>query len=63
MSSFKIGIIGAGYIARKHLEVIKKINGLQPVSITSRTYSKAVKIAEDFNGNCNLASYIWSKNK
>ena len=49
MSSFKLGIIGAGYIARKHLEVIKKINGLQAVSITSRTYSKAAKIAKDFN--------------
>ena len=49
MSSFKIGIIGAGYIARKHLEVIKKINGLKPISITSRTYSKAEKTAKDFN--------------
>ena len=49
MSSFKIGIIGAGYVAIKHLEVIKKIKGLKVIAITSRTYKKAEKIAQDFN--------------
>ena len=48
MSSFKLAVIGAGYIAEKHLEVINKINGLKVVSITSRTYSKSFNIAKKY---------------
>ena len=48
MSSFKLAVIGAGYIAEKHLEVINKINSLNVVSITSRTYSKSFKIAKKY---------------
>ena len=51
MSSLRLGIIGAGYIAKKHLEVIKKIKGLKVTSITSRTYKKAKVLATDYNIN------------
>ena len=43
MSDIRIGIIGAGYIASKHLEVIDQIKGLKVIGITSRTLSKAKK--------------------
>jgi len=48
MSNLKLGIIGAGYIAEKHLEVISKIRRLKVVGITSRTFSKAKKLANKF---------------
>ena len=44
MYNLKLGIIGAGYIAEKHLEVISKIRGLKVVGITSRTIIKAKKL-------------------
>ena len=46
-----LGIIGAGYIAEKHLEVINKITSLEVVAITSRTNSKAKKLAKNFSIN------------
>ena len=48
MSNLKLGIIGAGYIAEKHLEVISKIRRLKVVGITSRTIFKAKKLASKF---------------
>ena len=48
MSSFRLAVIGAGYIAEKHLEVIKKINDLNVISITSRTYKKSYKLAKKY---------------
>ena len=54
MSELKLGIIGAGYIARKHLEVIRDINGLDTVAITSRTINKAEKLADEFNDYENI---------
>ena len=46
-----LGIIGAGYIAEKHLEVINKIKNLEVVAITSRTNTKAKKLAKKFSIN------------
>ena len=51
MSSLRLGIVGAGHIAKKHLEVVSKIKGLKVTSITSRTYKKAKFLAKDFNIN------------
>ena len=48
MSDLRLGIIGAGYIARKHLEVINDIKGLTVVAITSRSIRKAKKLSRDF---------------
>ena len=44
MSDLKIALIGAGYIAKKHLEVIKNIKGMKVIAITSRTKKKSRKI-------------------
>ena len=52
-----VGIIGAGSIARQHLKVINKISGFKLIAITSRTNSKAKKVAAKFkikNINKNL---------
>ena len=43
-----VGIIGAGSIARQHLKVINKISGFKLIAITSRTNSKAKKVAAKF---------------
>ena len=45
----KVGLVGAGGMARRHLEVMSAVQGLEPVGITSRTMSKAEKIASEFN--------------
>jgi len=49
MSNIKIGIIGAGNISKEHLEVLKFIDYVDIVGITSRTLSKAKKLAYNFN--------------
>jgi len=49
MSNLNIAIIGAGYIASKHLEVIKEIKGMKVTGITSRTFSKAIKLSKKYN--------------
>ena len=51
MSNLRLGIVGAGYIAKKHLEVIAKIRGLKVTSITSRTCEKAKVLAKKYNIN------------
>ena len=48
MSKLRIGVIGAGKIAREHIKVIKKIKDFSIVGITSRTTKKAKKIADEF---------------
>jgi predicted dehydrogenase len=44
----RIGIIGAGSICAKYLEIFEVIKQAQVVAITSRTRSKAEKIKKDF---------------
>ena len=41
MSDISLGIIGAGEIANEHLRVIKAINGVKVIGITSRTLSNS----------------------
>ena len=49
MSDIRLGIIGAGYIAKEHLKVIHIMDGVCAVGITSRTILKAKKLAKTFN--------------
>ena len=49
MTSYNVGIIGAGNIAIEHLKVINKIRSLKLYSIYSRTISKARKLALKYN--------------
>lgn len=44
----RVGLIGAGGIARKHLDVIRDIEGIEAVGITSRTQSKAEELAREY---------------
>ena len=44
----KVGIIGAGKIAREHLKAIKYIKNFSVSGITSRTHQKAFKLAKEF---------------
>lgn len=49
MKEINIGIIGAGWVTRKHLEVIRDISYIKVNGITSRTKSKAEELAKEFN--------------
>lgn len=44
----RIGLIGAGWIARKHLDVIKDIDWIEAVGVTSRTLSRAEELAREY---------------
>ena len=48
-SEIRLGIIGAGNITRRHLEVVNAIKGISAVGITSRTKKKSDVIASEFN--------------
>jgi predicted dehydrogenase len=48
MKKIRLGLIGAGWVANQHLEVIKEIEELQAVGITSRTRSKAEALANEY---------------
>lgn len=48
MRKIRLGIIGAGAIARKHLEVLRAISRVEVVGITSRTRAKAERLAAEF---------------
>ena len=48
MSKVKVGIIGAGTITRKHLDVIAEMDWIEAVGITSRTRSKAGHVAQEY---------------
>lgn len=47
--SIRIGVIGAGWVAQKHLEVIAANNRLKTAGIFSRTKLKAQQLANQFN--------------
>ena len=49
MSKIKLGIIGAGFISEKHLEVLSSFDNISIEAISSRTQSKAKKLAKKFN--------------
>ncbi len=48
MSDISLGIIGAGNIAKEHLKVIRAMDGVRAVGITSKTRSKAEELAISF---------------
>ena len=48
ISNIRLGVIGAGYIAKEHLKVIKAIDGVCALGITSRSISKAEELAKNF---------------
>ena len=48
MNMAKLGIIGAGVMAKQHLEIISAIEGVEAVAITSRTRSKAEALASEY---------------
>ncbi len=52
IESVRLGIIGAGNIAAKHLEVLQFIVGVKVVGIVSRTRSKAEELASRFHIPC-----------
>lgn len=49
MKKIRIGIIGAGWITRQHLQVIQNIRHIKVEGITSRTMEKARKLAHQFH--------------
>lgn len=49
MHKIRLGLIGAGSIARKHLEIIKNSESMDAAGITSRTILKAQQIANGYN--------------
>ena len=49
MSDIRVGIIGAGHIANEHLKVIKAMDSVRAVGITSRTLSKTEELAKTFH--------------
>ncbi len=48
MKSLKLGLIGAGGIARLHLDAMQKIDGLKAVGLTSRSLPAAKQLATDY---------------
>jgi len=48
MSDIRLGIIGAGNIAKEHLDVIRIMDGVSVKGITSRTKKKAKQIASKY---------------
>jgi len=49
MKKIRLGLIGAGWVARQHLEVIKAIEWIEACGITSRTKTKAQALASEFS--------------
>ena len=45
----RIGLIGAGWAAQKHLEVIQAMDGMEAVAVTSRTRARAEQLAGQFH--------------
>lgn len=61
MKKIRLGLIGAGTMAGRHLGVIRQIDWLEPAGITSRTMLKAQERAKEYNiGVCadNVQSLI-----
>src|SRR5688500_13578156 len=43
--TLKIGVVGAGWVAGRHLEVLQKLGGISLVGISNRTYARAEELA------------------
>ncbi|MFA4905588.1 MAG: Gfo/Idh/MocA family oxidoreductase [Candidatus Margulisiibacteriota bacterium] len=48
MKKVKLGLVGAGWVAKQHLEVIRVIGEVECVGITSRTKAKAEALARQY---------------
>ncbi len=48
MKKIRLGLIGAGWVARQHLESIKAVDWIETAGITSRTRSKAEQLASEY---------------
>jgi predicted dehydrogenase len=48
MEKVRVGLLGAGRIARQHLQVLKDMEWMEVVGITSRTRTKAEKLAQEY---------------
>ena len=48
LTTLKFGVIGAGNIARMHLDVIKASRGMDVIGLTSRTPRRAKELAQDY---------------
>ena len=57
MSSVNVGIIGAGFIAKKHLSVLIKIKYFNLYGITSKTNKNCKKLKKIFNIKKIYANY------
>lgn len=49
MNAVKLGLIGAGWVAERHLEAIARVDSVEVVGITSRTRDKATSLATSFS--------------
>ena len=64
MKKIKVGIIGAGWVARRHLEVSRAVKGIEIVGIASRTKSKAAVLAREFKTRVFAdAKGLWAETK
>ena len=51
MDKVRVGIVGAGNMARKHLQAISAIDTIEAIGIISRTKSKAQQLASEYGIN------------
>jgi len=47
-SPLRVGLVGAGFIARQHLQAMSRVLEIVPVGLASRTRGKARALAEEF---------------
>ena len=57
MKNFKIGIIGAGWIAGKMASTLKQMDGVEAYAIASRSLEKAQSFANEYGVSKAYGSY------
>lgn len=50
MSEVRVAIVGAGYMATEHAKAFSRLPGVHLAGITSRTLSRAARLADDYPG-------------
>ena len=48
MENFKVGIIGAGHIARKMAHTLRDMEGVEPYAVASRNFGNAESFAREW---------------
>jgi len=61
--NIKLGLIGAGNIAKEHLSVIHHLDNISVTGITSRTNSKANQLAKQFKIRGVPTTILLNKNR